>query len=888
MDAVALFRLTLLKPVFDDVQVIGEELNNFGNLFDAKIQTLLNIAKHIHIRNPEPKPDELVHQRSLSRHPAFKHLFFYRLLVLYEQVETSPGAVADPSMGFDKRVIRRLKAGVEFIRGKKGPAPPVPEDLLDLLLRALPKIRPLTNFLETKVAAKDQRRDYLTNIRSSAMALRIYLGTIRDRGEAQTLRYPCLEKLADCAYNFSMHPINFIQQGLISQSGFNREDVWKELEFELERLVDKLQKYGEDVKSYRNREINVRACQSAEEVCDFVEAVLRAVSCKCSTPQLREARLQVSTYQRLKSGRQQDDNAMTMPVLFKNSPTPATYEKDRYFRGNVALYREGLSHVGAAERSFDNNHLLHQVDLKTLFSRDSVAWSPLPQLILGVLLSYSLVYMCGEDKTHNVWGPRNIFLFQQGKEIPLRLFVGKPAQARVDLPHSDLLQFHGYPRVLELGAILLQIHLGQKIETFLGLKEDLKLGYDLPRQELNTLYLKVTQAFTKGKDRIESFAAREAIDVCLSNSWHPHPNYPLTIQEIRNTLLTKVVRPLEDELRKCFGNQSLESLDKEAEKHMITLHEPIEAPIPSGTRGLEMGLPLASNAAPLKANKKYRRHSMWNAWLDEFKIFRDEILRSGIDSDKHRRVRITIIDTGIDATHPLIKSGGWEYDDPNAEKRLFRDFATKNGQANGRDRGADQPVDEDGHGTFIAGIFMQMVPGVELSVARIGETLETIRCDDEIGEKLSQAIMYATEKWKTDIISISLGTDRVLSKVGDALDCALKNDVVVFASAGNSGNNKGIAYPASADRVFKIFAVTADGLAAGFSPRFLQRRPLYQPTVTTPMVAIFCRPGLATWLNKAAQLSAMSFTARKTDWVWMVDVAVPCRGLPSLPPLPHQ
>lgn len=58
----------------------------------------------------------------------------------------------------------------------------------------------------------------------------------------------------------------------------------------------------------------------------------------------------------------------------------------------------------------------------------------------------------------------------------------------------------------------------------------------------------------------------------------------------------------------------------------------------------------------------------------------------------------------------------------------------------------------------------------------------------------------------------------MLPEVGDALDCALKNDVAVFASAGNSGNNKNIAYPASADRVFKIFAATAKGQAANFSP----------------------------------------------------------------------
>lgn len=133
-----------------------------------------------------------------------------------------------------------------------------------------------------------------------------------------------------------------------------------------------------------------------------------------------------------------------------------------------------------------------------------------------------------------------------------------------------------------------------------------------------------------------------------------------------------------------------------------------------------------------------RRDSTWNAWLEKFMAFRKRILPSDINYAKEGRVRITVIDTGIDATHPLIQSAGWDHDDPDAEMPLFRDFTTKHKHANGSDQKVDQPVDEDGHGTLIAGIFMQMAPGVELSVARIGETLETIRSDDSIGEKLSQ------------------------------------------------------------------------------------------------------------------------------------------------------
>lgn len=149
--------------------------------------------------------------------------------------------------------------------------------------------------------------------------------------------------------------------------------------------------------------------------------------------------------------------------------------------------------------------------------------------------------------------------------------------------------------MLELGVVLLQIHLGQKIESFLGLQEDLKLGHDLSHSEFNALFFKANQAFVEGKHRIESSAAREAIEVCLCHASLLNPT--TRIQSVRDTLLAMVVRPLEDELQRCFENRSLESLDEEAEKCMIMLQGPAEAHIPNGKRGTEMGITPAINMA---------------------------------------------------------------------------------------------------------------------------------------------------------------------------------------------------------------------------------------------------------------------------------------------------
>ena len=68
-------------------------------------------------------------------------------------------------------------------------------------------------------------------------------------------------------------------------------------------------------------------------------------------------------------------------------------------------------------------------------------------------------------------------------------------------------------------------------------------------------------------------------------------------------------------------------------------------------------------------------------------------------------MRVTIIDTGIDGSHPFIQSAGWSKYDENAKKYLFYDFAD-----GVEDRDKNEPIDEDGHGTFIAGLLLQAAP----------------------------------------------------------------------------------------------------------------------------------------------------------------------------------
>jgi hypothetical protein len=109
-------------------------------------------------------------------------------------------------------------------------------------------------------------------------------------------------------------------------------------------------------------------------------------------------------------------------------------------------------------------------------------------------------------------------------------------------------------------------------------------------------------------------------------------------------------------------------------------------------------------------------------------MFRKRLV-GAFDPDTCTPVKVTVIDTGIDATHPFIQSTGWVSDDPDTEIPRFQDFCGL---------GEKDPVDEDGHGSFVAGVLLQAAPDIELFVARIGTTREDIKKDAHIEEKIAQ------------------------------------------------------------------------------------------------------------------------------------------------------
>jgi len=179
--------------------------------------------------------------------------------------------------------------------------------------------------------------------------------------------------------------------------------------------------------------------------------------------------------------------------------------------------------------------------------------------------------------------------------------------------------------------------------------------------------------------------------------------------------------------------------------------------------------------------------------------FPNKIARALIRWDKApetcgKGIRIGMIDSGVDITHPAFKG----------QNIVFKSFHKE-----GREPG---PSD---HGTAVAGIIAGraewggLLPGASLYAANMFEI-------NEEGRKVGNAIgLLKAANWlineKVDVINLSVaGADnKVLKKI---FDQALAKNMVMVAAAGNWGRSDKPAYPAAYNGVVAVTALSMEGL----------------------------------------------------------------------------
>ena len=143
-------------------------------------------------------------------------------------------------------------------------------------------------------------------------------------------------------------------------------------------------------------------------------------------------------------------------------------------------------------------------------------------------------------------------------------------------------------------------------------------------------------------------------------------------------------------------------------------------------------------------------------------------------------IKIAVVDTGIDVDHP--------------------EFSGRIDFANSRDIAGNRGInDEDGHGTFVAGVIAANKDGQDAHGVAFQSTILALRtetpnsCDDDNNcsfsdPNIAAAIDYAITQ-NVDIINLSLGGEVDGSQVGEnALRRAADAGILVVVSAGNDGN----------------------------------------------------------------------------------------------------
>ncbi|GMX63071.1 S8 family peptidase [Paenibacillus elgii] len=164
------------------------------------------------------------------------------------------------------------------------------------------------------------------------------------------------------------------------------------------------------------------------------------------------------------------------------------------------------------------------------------------------------------------------------------------------------------------------------------------------------------------------------------------------------------------------------------------------------------------------------------------------------------RVRIGVIDTGADYTHPDLRHC------------LSRGVNILNRQL--------PPIDDNGHGTHIAGTIAAHTRHRGIIGVAPQAILHPVKAFDQHGGAFVSDIIGGID-WcvssGVDIINMSFGMKTYSKALEAAVLSAYRSGIIVVASSGNEGNQAEVDYPARLRQVIAVGATTRKGRIAPFS-----------------------------------------------------------------------
>ena len=166
------------------------------------------------------------------------------------------------------------------------------------------------------------------------------------------------------------------------------------------------------------------------------------------------------------------------------------------------------------------------------------------------------------------------------------------------------------------------------------------------------------------------------------------------------------------------------------------------------------------------------------------------------------RVTVAILDTGVKASHPDLKG------------KIAKGYNAITNKAGAR-------ADNNGHGTFLAGMIVGKTNGSGIAGLAPGSRILPVKVLDSEGvgdsDDIARGIIWAVDNG-ADVINMSFGADTSNRVEAEAIDYARGAGVTLVAAGGNEGARLEM-YPAAYPGVLGVGATDFDNKAASFSNR---------------------------------------------------------------------
>lgn len=268
-----------------------------------------------------------------------------------------------------------------------------------------------------------------------------------------------------------------------------------------------------------------------------------------------------------------------------------------------------------------------------------------------------------------------------------------------------------YPRLLSLCTILLEIGRGETLtwEEAGSLEGDLNANWNMVNRLAES---------SRGWGDFEYGDYRKAIRSCLNRrifdegTAENHTQAEAEIDIRKTAIYDTIVQPLEELIKLLGFSDNIDSIDPiDSKRHFgpITSRQQVE--IPTLNHGNE-----ASLAQEREANKS----SLWLDQLSEVNSYINGIAQRCNQGQKHRAVRIAVLDTGYDDESVFFQL-------PTRRRRIrqWKDFYGY----------SEDPVDGNGHGTHTAALIMKVAPTADIYIARVTQDRATLRnCASKVAE----------------------------------------------------------------------------------------------------------------------------------------------------------